>query len=153
MVGTGQDYQRCRELAVGNPRVTWLDWVPGEQLPDLVAGHDVSLGIFGTTEKALRVVPTKVYQGLAAGGVVVTSDTAPHRAMLDAAAVLVPPGDPAALAAALRALAADRAALARLKRAGHQFAVDRFQPAAVVRSLRARIAAPNMNTETEELSR
>src|SRR5262249_8153625 len=60
MVGTGQDYDACRAAASGHPRVTWLDWVDGANLPALVAGHDVSLGIFGTTAKAGNVVPTKV---------------------------------------------------------------------------------------------
>ena len=47
----------------------------------------------GPRAKALDVVPTKVYQGAAAGCVVVTSDTHPQRAALGEAAVLVPPGD------------------------------------------------------------
>ncbi|GAA4709872.1 glycosyltransferase [Phytohabitans rumicis] len=139
MVGTGQDYARCRELAAANPRVTWLDWVPGAELPDLVAAHDVSLGIFGTTDKALRVVPTKVYQGLAAGSVVVTSDTAPQRAALGDAAVLVPPGDPGALAAALRELAGDATQLATLKSSGYALASDRYRPVETVRALRERV--------------
>ncbi|BCB77311.1 hypothetical protein Pflav_037210 [Phytohabitans flavus] len=116
--------------------MTWLDWVPGVRLPDLVAGHDVSLGIFGTTDKAQRVVPTKVYQGLAAGCVVVTSDTAPQRAALEGSAVLVPPGDAGALADALRSLADDRDRLAKLKTSGQMYAAERFRPAAVVQQLR-----------------
>ena len=95
------------------PRITWLDWVPGADLPALVAAHDVCLGIFGTTPKALRVVPTKVYQGAAAGCAVVTWDTAPQRRALGAGAVFVPPGDAAALADALVRLADDRDALGR----------------------------------------
>ena len=63
--------------------------------------------------KAPRVVPNKVFQGAAAGCAIVTSDTAPQRRVLGDAALLVPPGDPAALATALRALAADPALLAR----------------------------------------
>ena len=74
------------------------------------------LGIFGTGDKAQRVVPNKVFQGAAAGCAIVTSDTAPQRRALGEAAVLVPPGDPGELAGALRQLAADRAALARLRR-------------------------------------
>ena len=77
--------------------VTWHDWVPIAGLARLVSEHDVCLGIFGASEKALGVVPTKVYQGAAAGCVVVTSDTAPQRRTLGAAAVLVRPGDDAAL--------------------------------------------------------
>jgi glycosyltransferase involved in cell wall biosynthesis len=101
-------------------------------LPALVAGHDVCLGIFGTGPKALRVVPNKVFQGAAAGCAVVTSDTAPQRRALGAAALLVPHGDSAALADALRALAADRAELARLRAASHRLATARFAPDQVV---------------------
>jgi glycosyltransferase involved in cell wall biosynthesis len=140
MVGTGQDHARCRRLAAPNRQVTWLDWVPGERLPDLVAGHQVCLGIFGTTDKALRVVPTKVYQGLAAGCAVVTSNTPVQRQALGDAAVLVPPGDPAALAAALRGLAADPHRLAALAARGQALARARYRPVAVVEPLAARVA-------------
>ncbi len=91
----------------------WLDWVPAAELPALVAAHDVCLGIFGTGDKALRVVPNKVFQGAAAGCAVVTSDTAPQRRVLGDAAVLVPPGDADALADALLGLAGDREAAGR----------------------------------------
>jgi glycosyltransferase involved in cell wall biosynthesis len=134
MVGHGQDEAATRAAAT-NPAVTWLNWVPSADLPALVAGHDVCLGIFGTGVKALRVVPNKVFQGAAAGCAVVTSDTAPQRRALGDAAVLVPPGDPAALADALRALAADRLELARLRVAAHRLATTRFAPDQVVGSL------------------
>jgi glycosyltransferase involved in cell wall biosynthesis len=42
-----------------------------------------------------------VFQGAAAGCAIVTSDIPPQRRALGDAALLVPPGDPAALAAAL----------------------------------------------------
>ncbi|HEV2089041.1 MAG TPA: glycosyltransferase, partial [Cryptosporangiaceae bacterium] len=112
MVGTGQDHAACRERAGANPRVRWLNWVAGDELPALVAAHDVSLGIFGTTDKALKVVPTKVFQGAAAGCAIVTSDTPPQRAALGEAAAFVPPGDGVALADVLRRLAGDRTELA-----------------------------------------
>jgi glycosyltransferase involved in cell wall biosynthesis len=132
MVGHGQDEATTRSAAEANPAVTWLNWVPSRELPALVAGHDVCLGIFGTGTKALRVVPNKVFQGAAAGCAIVTSDTAPQRRALGAAALLVPPGDPVALADALRTLAADRAELARLRAAAHRLATARFAPDQVV---------------------
>lgn len=141
VVGTGQDYSDCRRLAAGNPAVTWYDWVPANGLPALVARHDVSLGIFGETEKARQVVPTKVYQGAAAGCAIVTSDTAPQRNALGDAALFVPPGDAAALADALRELAADPDRLARLRRAARRRAVERFWPAIVVEPIRHRVSA------------
>jgi glycosyltransferase involved in cell wall biosynthesis len=140
MIGTGQDAAAARAAAAGNPAVTWVDWVPAPDLPALVARHDVCLGIFGTGNKALRVVPNKVFQGAAAGCAIVTSDTPPQRRVLDGAAVLVPPGDPAALAAALRELAADPAALAAARQRSRELAASQFAPAQIVAPLEARLA-------------
>jgi glycosyltransferase involved in cell wall biosynthesis len=137
MAGTGQEYDRCRAAAAANPNVRWIDWVPSAELPALVAAHDVCLGIFGTTPKALNVVPTKVYQGAAAGCAIVTSDTPPQRSAVPA--LFVPPGDAVALADALRAIAQDRAELARLADAARSAALERFTPAAVVASIRTRV--------------
>ncbi|MDG4764977.1 glycosyltransferase [Solwaraspora sp. WMMD406] len=140
MVGTGQEYAECRAAAASNPRITWIDWATSAELPDLVAGHDVALGIFGTTDKALDVVPTKVFQGAAAGCAVLTSDTPPQRRVLGDAAILVPPGDPAAIAAALRRLA-DDPDLLRLRRAAAGRRADEcFQAVAVVEPVRRRAA-------------
>ena len=110
LIGDGQDAAAVREaLPPGeNVRVSWIDWVDSEELPDVVAGHDVCLGIFGTSGKARRVVPNKVYQGIAAGCVVVTSDTPPQRRILGGGARFVEPGDALALADALEALAQER---------------------------------------------
>jgi glycosyltransferase involved in cell wall biosynthesis len=139
MIGSGQDLDKTQRLAAGNPRVQWLDWVDPSELPDVVAGHDVCLGIFGTSAKAQRVVPNKVFQGAAAGTAVVTSDTPPQRRALGAAAMFVPPGDSAALATVLRDLAADRDRLIAARAAAHQLAHDEFAPARVVAPLAARM--------------
>ncbi|GAA2359172.1 glycosyltransferase [Dactylosporangium salmoneum] len=128
MIGHGQDEAATRRAAAGAD-VRWRSWAGAAELPALVAGHDVCLGIFGTGAKAARVVPNKVFQGAAAGCAVVTSDTAPQRRALGTAAVFVPPGDPAALAAALDRLATDRVELARVRAAGHHLAQRDFTPA------------------------
>jgi glycosyltransferase involved in cell wall biosynthesis len=140
MIGQGQDRAETRQLAAANPRVDWIDWVPAAWLPTVVAGHDVCLGIVGGGPKARRVVPNKVYQGAAAGCAVITSDTRPQRAALGDAAVFLPPGDPHALAGALRELAGDRPALAKLRSAARDRARDRFAPVAVVGTLRRRLS-------------
>jgi glycosyltransferase involved in cell wall biosynthesis len=140
MIGTGQDLAETRRLASGNAAVTWLDWVDAADLPEIVARHDVCLGIFGTGPKARRVVPNKVFQGAAVGTAIITSDTPPQRRALGDAAVFVPPGDSAALAAALRTLAADRDRLGVIRAAGHRRALDEFAPAHVVAPLAARIS-------------
>ncbi len=142
MVGTGQDLAAARRSAGECDRVSWVDWVAPADLPRLVADHDVCLGIFGRGDKALRVVPNKVFQGAAAGCAVVTSDTAPQRRALGDCAVLVPPGDAEALAAALRGLAADRDRLQALRTGAWTLAKERFVPEAVVVPLLQRVTMP-----------
>lgn len=134
MVGHGQDLQRTQELA-GDADVTWLDWVEPADLPVLVREHDVCLGIFSAVGKGTRVVPNKVFQGAAAGCCLVTSDTPPQRRALGAAAVLVTPGDPHVLAAALTDLSSDRARLLALRLAAWDLAQQQFLPEAVVAPL------------------
>lgn len=135
MVGRGQDYPRARAAAGDAAHVEWVDWVPAPELPGVVAAHDVCLGIFGTTEKAHRVVPNKVYQGATAGCAIVTGDTRPQRGALGDAALYVPPGDADALAGALRRLADDPDELARLRAAAADRADAAFRPDVVVRPL------------------
>ncbi|MDQ1711443.1 MAG: hypothetical protein QOE45_893 [Frankiaceae bacterium] len=139
MIGTGQDYAQTRAAARDNADVTWVDRLAPEALAETVAEHHVCLGVFGTGPKALRVVPNKVYQGAAAGCVVVTSDTAPQRRMLADAAVYVPPGDADALAATLRDLRNDPARVAELRQAAYDRAQRCFRPETVVAPLRARL--------------
>ncbi len=141
MVGRGQDRAEAQRLAAGNPWVEWLDWVPAGKLPELVARHDVCLGILGTGAKARRVVPNKVYQGAAAGCAVITSDTPPQRTALGDSAVFVPPGDAAGLAAALGELAGDHSTLEKLRGAARDRAGERFTAPAVVGPLRRRLSA------------
>lgn len=141
MVGKGQERPLAERLASPNPRVTWIDWVSSSDLASLVSEHDVTLGIFGTTAKALEVVPTKVYQGAAAATVIVTSDTEPQRAALGDAAVLVAPGDSAALAASIASLADDPATVLRLRQAAFERARQRFTAAAAAKPALDALAA------------
>ncbi|GAB4083702.1 glycosyltransferase [Myceligenerans cantabricum] len=133
MVGSGQDLAAAREILAGTPGVTWHDWVEPAELPALVAAHDVCLGIFSDTPKGLRVVPNKVYQGLAAGCVVVTSDTPPQRRAVGELAELVPPADPRALAKTLTDLT-DPARLAAARSRASR-GRDAIRPEAVVAPL------------------
>jgi glycosyltransferase involved in cell wall biosynthesis/SAM-dependent methyltransferase len=141
MVGTGQDLATTRSAAGDTAdRVEWIDWVDADRLPEVVADHDVCLGIFGTSVKAQRVVPTKVYQGMAAGCAVVTADTPATVATLGEVAVLVPSGDPPALAKALEELADDRAVLHDRQRRCRA-AAERFRPGPATTPLHQRLTA------------
>ena len=92
------------------PNVEHVAWVEYEHLPDENRSAGCALGIFGTTAKAQRVIPNKAFQALACGTPLVTADTPAARELLEdgVSALLVPPGDPTALAGAVRRLAADQ---------------------------------------------
>jgi glycosyltransferase involved in cell wall biosynthesis len=116
IVGSGQLDEL---LTTRPPNVEWIRWLEYDQLAGELHRCGCALGIFGTSSKAQRVIPNKVFQALACGAPVVTGDSRAARELLDEeSAVLVPPGDPAALAEAVCKLAADPALAARTAAAG-----------------------------------
>ena len=136
LIGKGQDRAVLDDaLAPVDHAATVLDWVDSAELPGVVAGHDVCLGIFGTTPKASRVVPNKVFQGAATGCIVITSDTDPQRRALGDGAILVPAGDSDALVAALDGLVADAANRDAQRARSAALADERFKPEVVVAPL------------------
>ena len=102
------------------PNVAWDRWIDYERLPDAYWEAGCALGVFGTSDKARRVIPNKAFQALACGTPLVTADTPAARELLvdGRSALLVPPNDPPALAAALRRLAADAPLARELSRGG-----------------------------------
>lgn len=143
VVGRGQERAAFDRRIAGAANVAVLDWVDYERLGELVAGHHVVVGIIGTTDKASRVVPNKVYQAACAGRAIVTADTpAIREAFADDEVALVPPGDPEALAATLLALSADRDRVRELgRRAQARFERD-HTPEALGRRLTAILGQP-----------
>ena len=123
IVGSGQ----LDALLAGRPpNVDWVPWVEYERLAQELHRASCALGIFGTSAKAQRVIPNKAFQALACGTPLVTADTPAARELLvdGVSALLVPPGDPQALANALRRLAADPG-LAKLGAGGHAVYLER----------------------------
>jgi glycosyltransferase involved in cell wall biosynthesis len=86
--------------------VEWVPWIDYDRLPGELHRASCALGVFGTSAKAARVIPNKAFQALACGTPLVTADTPAARELLadGESALLVPPGDPHALADALTAL-------------------------------------------------
>ena len=117
IVGSGQLEHL---LAERPPNVEWVRWVDYEQLPGELHRAGCALGIFGTSAKAQRVIPNKAFQALACGTPLITADTPAARELLvhEESALLVPSGDPEALAQALRRVAADPALRSRLSEGG-----------------------------------
>ena len=100
--------------------VAWDEWVDYERLPELYRSAGCALGIFGGSDKAARVIPNKAFHALATETPLVTADTPAARELLyhERDALLVPPGDPGALATAVRRLAADPALARRIAAEG-----------------------------------
>lgn len=118
VIGSGQ----LESLLVSRPpNVEWVGWVAYEELPGQLHRARCALGIFGTSDKARRVIPNKAFQALACGVPLVTADTPAARELLidGESALLVPPGDPEALADALHRLTAEPTLPRRLADGGH----------------------------------
>lgn len=117
VVGSGQLEPLLRDRP---QNATWTSWVRYDRLPCELHGAGCALGIFGTSAKASRVIPNKVFQALACGTPVVTADTPAARELLvdGESALLVPPGDPEALADAVRRLAGEPGLARRIGFAG-----------------------------------
>jgi len=139
--GAGAIEEEVRARGMPNVRLE-RRFIPREELAEGLAEADVVLGVFGESDKAGRVVPCKVYDGLAAGRAVVTGDGPGARSLLrhGEEVYLVPRGDPEALAAALRALQ-DPALRATLARGARQAFRERFSPDAIGTRLRAALEA------------
>jgi glycosyltransferase involved in cell wall biosynthesis len=106
VVGSGQLEQLLRDRP---PNVETVDWVEYERLPEEYQRAGCALGVFGTSAKAA-----------ACGTPLVTADTPAARELLadGESALLVPAGDAAALASAVRRLAADRSLAVRIAAGG-----------------------------------
>lgn len=117
VVGDGQQAHLLRDRPAN---VEHVAWIPFEDLPEAYRGAGCALGIFGTSDKAARVIPNKVFQALACERPVITADTPAARELLTDGvdALLVPAGDPEALAEAIGRVASEDTFAASLAGAG-----------------------------------
>lgn len=127
LIGSGQDRPRVEALTPVGSWIEFLDPVPLAELPVHLASADLVLGIFGTSDKADRVVPHKVYESLASGRPVLTGAT---RAVLgvfsDEEVATCAVGDPDALASAIEELLDDDGRLASLSYMGRRTYEEHF---------------------------
>jgi len=108
LIGSGQTYRQMHALAEkkGIYNVSFQERVPFAELPDRIRGAHLNLGIFGTSGKAQRVIPHKVYDAMACGMHVLTADTPAIHEQFEGheRMHLCKAGDPAALADAIAKL-------------------------------------------------
>ncbi len=135
IVGGGQLEGEIKSLAaqLKLKNVEFRDFVPVEELHRVIAASHLCLGIFGSTEKARRVIPSKAFDTVAVGRAIISGETP---AMLEAFAherdaYFVRLQDPEALARGIAFLLKDREARERIARAGHELYKERFTPRAL----------------------
>jgi colanic acid biosynthesis glycosyl transferase WcaI len=110
LAGAGAAEPRLRAATAGFAHVRWLPLQPAARLNDLLNAADLHL-LPQRPDAADLVMPSKLAFMLASGKPVVAGaapDTALARA-IEGAGLAVPPGDAAAMAAAVHALAEDSA--------------------------------------------
>lgn len=104
--GTGQTFDTCRDLAVqlNANNIKFSGWQTPENIAAQAKRSHLALGIFGTTDKASRVIPNKVYEAMAMGIPFITmrSPAADELLTENRDCILVDPGSPQQLADAVR---------------------------------------------------
>ncbi len=139
IVGGGQTYVSIRSLSSGMPGdlVEFVPEVAASSLAGMIAGSDIVLGVFGTTPKADMVIPNKVYQALAVGRPVITAGTAAVREIFRDGehVMMVPAGDPGALADAILTLKGSPGLRKKLSAEGKDLVRNRYNPAKLAENL------------------
>ncbi len=144
LIGTGQEFVRVQQAARGLENVRLTPFTPLESLRDEIARADICLGgHFGASDKAGRVVPGKVYQILAMARNLIASDSPANRGVLthNVSALLCPPGDPHALAAAILTLHQNPTRREQLAQAGRAVYSAQCSEAVITAHLRKIIQA------------
>ncbi|MHB0858939.1 MAG: glycosyltransferase family 4 protein [Anaerolineae bacterium] len=139
-IGDGQTYDAMRRMAeeLGLDNVIWGPrWLEPPDLARRIAAADVCLGIFGTSAKALRVIPTKAFVALAMGKPLITADSPAARELFTPGvdALLCPPGDPEALAEAIAKLCSDRHQTLAIAGRGQELYATCLTPPQIVQPL------------------
>ena len=145
LIGNGQTFDASVGLVkrLGLSNVEFLGRKPSEDIPRYISRGDVCLGIFGTTDKALRVIPNKVYECLSCGKAVITERSPAALEWLhDREDVcLVEPGDGADLAEKILELKNDPALRARLEKRARALSLGAFSPRAIAKELAERLSS------------
>lgn len=130
-----QNYKRANELKL--PNVTFYHDIPESEHLPILQTADIFLGFLQKHPTVDRVIPNKVYQGLALGRVVLTADSPVTRSVFTNKknAYLCPPSDPKALVAAIVELKNNQKLRASIAANGYKLYKSKFTPKAVGRKL------------------
>ncbi len=122
-IGNGQEFDVVRKKAESAclSNVTFRNtWHSITELAQAMVDADVCLGIFGTTPKASRVIPYKVFGALSLGRPVITRDSPAIQELLvdEESVLLCPPGNGLALATCIERFRNDTDLCIRVSKEG-----------------------------------
>lgn len=135
LVGDGAERARleARAAAEGLAGVTFWGEQPRARVPDILAASDVCLVPLRDLPVFRTAIPSKIFEAMGCARPIVLTVDGEARRVVEAAGagVFVPPGQPEALAEAVRALVGDPARCAALGRAGRRAAEAHYDRAAL----------------------
>ena len=138
-LGDGKEKPALQKQAaeMGLSNVLFLPPVPKAEMAAALAGADACLAILKPIEEYKTTYPNKVFDYMAAGRPVVLVIDGVIRQVVESAGcgVFVQPGNPAALAQAIRQLAADQAASRQMGLAGRKYLDQHFSRSVVAEKL------------------
>ena len=139
LLGDGKEKPSLQKQAadIGLTNVLFLPPVPKIEMAATLAGADACLAILKPIEEYKTTYPNKVFDYMAAGRPVILAIDGVIRAVIEAAGcgVFAQPGDPAALADAVRVLTADKAKAHRMGLAGRKYLEQHFSRSALAERL------------------
>lgn len=139
LVGEGAEKQRLRAYVaeLGLPNLTMLAAVPHADVKEMLSAADICLAPLRHVPLFATFIPSKIFEYLAAGKAVIGSvagETA--QILIEAGAVVVPPEDADALAAAVADLAIDGDRRMIMGRRGRTYVERCFDRVALAREYR-----------------
>jgi glycosyltransferase involved in cell wall biosynthesis len=130
LVGSGQLKPKMVRLTQKErlDNITFRNWVATTNLGRCLRSCDLSLGIFGSTAKAKRVIPSKIFDACVAGVPFITADTPAVREIFHHGkdAWLIPSNSPEALASAIITLKSDENLRRKIAEEVYKIGKERF---------------------------
>jgi glycosyltransferase involved in cell wall biosynthesis len=145
MIGIGntfeQNFKKAHKLGLKN--ITFYHDVPESDHPKIMAKSDLFFGFLANTPTVDRVIPNKVYQGMAQNKLVVTADARVTRSVFKNGEnmVLVKPANPKSLAQAIVDLSEHPSKRIRMIEESHSLFKTKFTPKAVGKQLKEDVLA------------
>lgn len=145
LIGDGQTRREMEALARDWDlvHVDFVDSVSEEKLAKEIAAADIHLGIFGRTEKARRVVPNKLYQGMAIGKAMITGRAASVEGIMKHRETIFfcEMANPSSLADAMRELLGDSELRETLAENSRELFQEKFRPVVLGAQLKKALSA------------